>query len=103
MSKAQPLPAIVIANDLLSGDVIFLGHGQWELTHHRAAVASDQSAADALLARAKVDVAANRIVDPYLAQVQIGGDGTPVPVHYRERMRTLGPTIRPDLGKQAGL
>jgi hypothetical protein len=103
MSKAQPLPAIVIANDLLSGDVIFLGHDKWELTHHRAAVASDQSAADALLARAKVDVAANRIVDPYLAQVQIAGDGAPVPVHYRERMRTLGPTIRPDLGKQAGL
>ena len=103
MSKAQPLPAIVIANDLLSGDVIFLGHDKWELTHHHAAVASDQSAADALLARAKVDVVANRIVDPYLAQVQIGGDGAPVPVHYRERMRTLGPTIRPDLGKQAGL
>ncbi|MEY4091833.1 MAG: hypothetical protein RLZZ496_1015, partial [Pseudomonadota bacterium] len=56
-----------------------------------------------LLARAKVDVVANRIVDPYLAQVQIGGDGAPVPVHYRERMRTRGPTIRPDLGKQAGL
>ena len=103
MSKAQPLPAIVIANDLLSGDVIFLGHDKWELTHHRAAVASDQSAADALLARAKVDVAANHVVDPYLAQVQIAGDGTPVPVHYRERMRTLGPTIRPDLGEQAGL
>ena len=103
MSKAQPLPAIVIANDLLSGDVIFLGHNGWELSHNRAAVASDQSAADALLALAKVDVAANRIVDPYLAQVQIGGDGAPVPVHYRERMRTRGPTIRPDLGKQAGL
>jgi len=26
-----------------------------------------------------------------------------VPVHYREKMRTRGPTIRPDLGKQAGL
>jgi len=25
-----------------------------------------------------------------------------VPVHYREKMRTRGPTIRPDLGKQAG-
>ncbi len=103
MSKALPLPAIVIANDLLSGDVVFLGAAGWELTHHRAAVASDQSAADALLARAKLDVVANRIVDPYLAQVQIGGDGAPVPVHYREKMRTLGPTTRPDLGKQAGL
>ena len=103
MSKAQPLPAIVIANDLLSGDVIFLGADKWELTHERAAVASDPHAADALLARAKLDFVANRIVDPYLAQVQIAGDGTPVPVHYREKMRTRGPTIRPDLGKQAGL
>ena len=103
MSKALPLPAIIIANDLLSGDVIFLGAEKWELSHQRAAVASDPHAADALLARAKADVTANRIIDPYLAQVRIAGDGTPEPVHYREKMRTLGPTIRPDLGKQAGL
>ena len=103
MSKAPPLPAIVIANDLLSGDVVFLGPEGWALSHRGAAIATDPTAAEALLARAKIDVAANRIVDPYLAQVRIEGDGTPSPVHYREKMRTQGPTIRPDLGKQAVL
>ena len=52
-------------------------------------------------ARAARDFKANVIVDPYLVQVTISADGEPVPVHYRERMRTLGPTTRLDLGKQA--
>ena len=28
--------------------------------------------------------------------------GSPVPRHFRERFKTLGPSNRPDLGKQAG-
>jgi hypothetical protein len=27
-------------------------------------------------------------------------DGLPVPIAYRERVRALGPTIHPDMGKQ---
>lgn len=103
MSKAPPLPAIVIANDLLSGDVVFLGAEGWLLTHFEAAVATDPASAEALLTRARRDVAANLVVDPYLAEVRIDGAGHPDPVHYREKMRTRGPTIRSDLGKQAGL
>lgn len=101
MAKAPSLPAIVIANDLLSGDVIFLGATHWEPSHRQAAVARTQDEADALLARAKVDFNANRIVDPYLAVVTLLADGTPEPIHYREKMRTKGPTTRIDLGKQA--
>ena len=52
-------------------------------------------------ARAAIDFKANVIVDPYLVEVTIGTNGEPIPVHYRERMRTLGPTTRLDLGKQA--
>ena len=103
MAKAPSLPAIVIANDLLDGDVIFLGAAGWEATHRNAAVARTQDEADALLARAQVDFKANRIVDPYLAVVTLQSDGTPEPIHYREKMRTKGPTTRIDLGKQAEL
>jgi hypothetical protein len=101
MAKAPSLPAIVIANDLLDGDVIFLGAKTWEATHRKAEIAHTQEEADALLARAHVDFKANRIVDPYLAVVTLLVDGTPEPLHYREKMRTKGPTTRIDLGKQA--
>ena len=103
MAKAPTLPAIVIANDLLEGDVIFMGATDWENTHRRAAIARTQEEADALLARAQLDFKTNRIVDPYLAVVALHSDGTPEPIHYREKMRTKGPTPRVDLGKQAGL
>jgi sulfite reductase (NADPH) hemoprotein beta-component len=37
-----------------------------------------------------------------LIDVEVKPDGTPEPCHYRERLRTLGPSTRLDLGKQAG-
>ncbi|PPD08160.1 MAG: hypothetical protein CTY36_04340, partial [Methylocystis sp.] len=40
--------------------------------------------------------------DVYLADVEIGSDGAPTPLHYREKMRVKGPSVRLDLGKQAG-
>ncbi len=101
MSKLPALPAILMANDLLDGDVLFLGPSAWERSHGKAQIAHGASEAEALLARAARDFKANVIVDPYLVQVAISADGEPVPVHYRERMRTLGPTTRLDLGKQA--
>ena len=101
MNKSPALPAILMANDLLDGEVLFLGPSAWERSHHKAQIAHSVSEAEALQARAAVDFKANVIVDPYLVQVTIGANGEPVPVHYREKIRTLGPTIRPDLGKQA--
>ena len=56
VAKRPPLPAILLANDLLD-------------------------------------------VDEIGVELQ---SGTPVPRHFRERFKTLGPSNRPDLGKQAG-
>ena len=101
MAKSPPLPAILIANDLLSGDVIFLGESGWVSTHRTAKVATRTDEAEALLAKGTSELKANRVVDPYLVEVGINAAGVPEPLHYREKMRTLGPTVRPDLGKQA--
>ena len=101
MSKSPALPAILMANDLLDGDVLFLGSSAWERSHRRAHIAHSVAEAEAMQARAAIDFKANMIVDPYLVEVTIGTNGEPIPVHYRERMRTLGPTTRLDLGKQA--
>ena len=49
----------------------------------------------------KAEIAANRVVDVYLADVDIDPDGRATPLHYREKMRVKGPSVRLDLGKQA--
>ena len=46
-------------------------------------------------------MAANKVVDAYLVDIAISPDGHPEPIHYREKLRTLGPSIRLDLGKQS--
>lgn len=101
MAKAPPLPSILIANDLIDGDVIFAGISGWIRHHADARIAITAADAEALLEVAAKALASNQIVDPYLVEVAVGSDELPEPIHYREKMRTLGPSIRTDLGKQA--
>lgn len=104
--KRVPLPAILLANDLLDGDVVFATPGDsaglaWTRDPALARVADDDAGASALEAFAAAELAANRVVDAYLVNVALE-TGRPVPRHFRERFKTLGPSNRPDLGKQAG-
>ncbi|AMJ59767.1 DUF2849 domain-containing protein [Bosea sp. PAMC 26642] len=102
--KRPPLPAILLANDLLDGDVVFAvedadGALDWTRDPRLALVADEGVAAGRLEAFAAA--ARQQVVDAYLVDVEIGPNG-PVPRHFRERFKTLGPSTRPDLGKQAG-
>jgi sulfite reductase (NADPH) hemoprotein beta-component len=94
-------PQILIASNLTDGEVVFLGASGWERDHRHARVARSAEDAAALEACGRRDICANRVVDAYLADVEIGGDGAPSPMHYREKMRVKGPSVRLDLGKQA--
>ncbi|BDV33072.1 MULTISPECIES: DUF2849 domain-containing protein [Methylocystis] len=94
-------PQILLASDLADGEVVFLGAESWERDHRRARVARDKEEAAALEGFGKAEIAKNRVVDVYLADVDVGADGVPTPLHYREKMRLKGPSVRPDLGKQA--
>lgn len=105
-AKRPPLPAILLANDLLDGDIVFATAGSdgsvvWTRDPAHALVAADDEAAERLEAYAADQLATNHVVDAYLVDIAIEA-GKPVPRHYRERMKTLGPSNRPDLGKQAG-
>jgi hypothetical protein len=102
-AKRPPLPAILIANDLLDGDVVFRAEGRWTLDPVEAVIAHDAATADRLDAEGKAAFAARKVVDAYLIDVAIGPDGVPKPRHFREKFRTLGPSVRRDLGKQAEL
>jgi hypothetical protein len=95
------LPAILLANDLLSGEVVFFGTSGWSLDPADAEIAQDREAAGRLQAEAARALAANRVVDAYLVDVTLSPAGLPVPNHFRERFKIKGPSIRPDLGKQA--
>jgi hypothetical protein len=100
LAKRPPLPVILVANELVDGDVVFRTASGWSLDHRDALIAGNAEAADALEAEGRAEMAANRVIDAYLVDVVLDGNG-PLPRHYRERLRTLGPSVRTDLGKQA--
>ncbi|MCB1832215.1 MAG: DUF2849 domain-containing protein [Geminicoccaceae bacterium] len=92
-------PQIVSANDLIEGDVVYLDAGrEWTRRLADAAIARDEAQAQALLALADQPA---RVVGPCLVAVSIDDEGGPQPVHYRERFRERGPSVRPDLGRQS--
>lgn len=95
MSRAFT-PKIVTANELTSGDVIYLtADDSWSLHHHAAELIEDEAHAQMRLLdgqRAKIAVGA------YLADAKAGPNG-PEPVHFREGFRARGPSNYPH-GKQ---
>jgi sulfite reductase (NADPH) hemoprotein beta-component len=99
--KRPPLPVILVANDLLEGDVVFAAAEGWTRDPREASVARDDAHARTLEIFAAGEFRLARIVDPYLVDVTLNAEGHPVPRHYREVLRTLGPSNRLDLGKQS--
>ena len=92
---------VMTANRLRDGDAVFLTRaGVWSEKIDDAALAVEPQAAAALEARAAEDVKATLITGEYLIKAE-RVDGKIRAIEIRERMRTLGPTVRQDLGKQA--
>jgi hypothetical protein len=97
VEKGQALTA----NRLVDGEVVFLTRsGGWSLSVDEAAVAQEPDAVKTLEVRGREAEAANIVTGSYLFEVE-RRDGRVRATHIRERIRTLGPTVRPDLGKQA--
>jgi Protein of unknown function (DUF2849) len=86
------------ANRLNDGEVVFWSGERWVGRFGLARLFEDEGAAEAAEAHAKADT--TELVDPYLIEVAPVGGGF-APVSYRERIRALGPTNKPDHGKQA--
>ena len=101
-AKRLPLPVILLANDLLDGEVVFWTGRSWSDRPNEALLARDEAAAQQLEAAAAQALAQNKVVDAYLVDVALDGEGHAVPRHYREKIKTEGPSVRRDLGKQAG-
>ena len=92
---------VMTANRLRDGEVVFLTrNGTWNERIDEAVLALEPQATAALEARAAADVKATLVTGTYLFDAE-RVDVKIRAVHMRERIRTLGPTVRLDLGKQA--
>lgn len=92
---------VMTANRLADGLVVFLTRaGVWSEKIDDAVLALEPQASAALEARAAADVKANLVTGQYLFEAE-RVNGNIRASHFRERIRTLGPTVRTDHGKQA--
>lgn len=82
---------ILTGNDLVTGDVIWWTGDGWS-RHLEHAVDVDGQG-EAIAAR---EEAARHVNTPYVIQAEMTGEG-PRPAHIKDRIRALGPTVRPDL------
>jgi hypothetical protein len=99
MAKRPPLPLVLTANDLLDGSTVYFDGLGWTDDLALAMVAGDDTSAAGLEARLEQAERSGETVEPYLATVVAGPEGVPLPVHYREKIRVVGPTFRDDFGR----
>ncbi len=99
MSEIVMSGVVVTAWDLSSGRTVYAaGEGAWTERLAEAELFADEEAAEPVLTAA---AAQNTLVlDPYLVEVADGRAAGRAQV--REAIRAAGPTVRADLGKQAG-
>jgi hypothetical protein len=91
---------VITANRLGDGRAVFQTPTGWSLRIEEAQLLEEPVMAEAALARANADAAANRVVEPYAIDVKREA-GRLVPARLRERIRAEGPTTghsKPEYG-----
>ena len=97
---ATPALQVLTANRLRDGDVVYWQNGEWADHFADAELLRDKPSADAALEAAQAFVKGRVVVNPYLFAVR-DDDGRIRAVEEREIIRSEGPSVRRDLGKQA--
>ena len=82
---------ILTGNDLKTGAVTWWTGSDWSL-HVEDAI--DVTGKEDEIARR--EESARRVNVPYVIDAELEG-GSPRPTHIKDRVRALGPTVRPDL------
>jgi Protein of unknown function (DUF2849) len=82
---------LITGNDLATGDVVWWTGTDWSRHVEQAADAGERAEAIA-----REEEAARRVNVPYVIAATATADG-PRPAHIKDRIRALGPTVRPDL------
>jgi len=93
-------PNVITANALIEGDAVYLtADDLWTRHHREAELIEDEAHAQVRLLEA--ERRCDEVVGPYLADARSTPDG-PAPAHFREVLRTRGPSNYRH-GKQVGL
>lgn len=87
---------LLTGNDLKTGAVVWWTGDGWSLRIEDAADVGDGGEAVAA-----VEEAARRVNVPYVIAGEMVG-GVPRPAHIKDRVRALGPSVRPDLTLRPG-
>lgn len=105
MSNLKPQPSqIVTANEIGTGAVVFMtAEGTWTFDVTAARLSETAEESEAMLALAQTSNNRSEVELVCLIAAQRLPDGRPWPVHPREIIRALGPTVRHDLGYQADI
>jgi len=82
---------LLTGNDLASGDVVWWTGQGW--SRHLGDAVDVGHDGEAL---ARAEEGARRVNVPYVIEATATPDG-PRPAHIKDRIRALGPTVRPDL------
>ncbi len=90
---------VILANDLLNGDVIFLSRDltTWTKFLDEAWTSGSEQLVEQMLESAQQS---HLIIGAEAVEVEQDQDGLNLTV-FREHLRSLGPSVRTDLGKQA--
>jgi hypothetical protein len=92
---------VLTANRLQLGEVAYWNGSTGWVPHLADAQVFSGADAEAALKAAAEWVSKGEVVAPYLFDVRIEAEAI-VPVKVREAIRAAGPSVRRDLGKQAG-
>ena len=87
---------LLTGNDLASGDVIWWTGASWARQVEEAADVGGGGEPIAL-----AEEGARRVNGPYVIDATATPEG-PRPAHIKDRIRALGPTVRPDLTLRPG-
>lgn len=82
---------LLTGNDLATGDVIWWTGQGW--SRHVEAAADIAAQGEAI---GRAEEGRQRVTSPYVIDATPTEDG-PRPAHIKDRIRALGPTVRPDL------
>ena len=94
MAAALTTKAILTANDVRNGDVVFwTSEAEWSTDINQALIGYGKEETDALTTSGADEEAANTVVGAYLIALKPEETSSPVPLKMREVRRLAGPSI----------
>lgn len=97
-AKRKPGPHMIIANRLTDGRVLFLGADEAWVQDPQHAISGEGE----VLAQMEVIAAAAQARNFVLGAEVVPADVDGLPAHIKQQMQVKGPSVRLDLGYQAG-